>query len=39
MKKNIFLNGPYNYVKLTNGDKNIYIFFDWHIDLFYQKKM
>ena len=38
MTKNIFLNGPYNYLKLINGDKNIYIFFDWHSELFYQKK-
>ena len=38
MSKNVFLNGPINYFKLTNGHKTIYIFLDVHEDITIQRK-
>ena len=32
------INGPNNVIRLTNGDKVIYIFGDYHHDINYQKE-
>lgn len=37
---NIFLNGPINYIKLYNEEKNkyLYVFMDYHEKIDYQQK-